>query len=48
MERTKAANRRTKRLPLICAVVIGATFAVPLASSLAEDGTLKPKSDRHR
>jgi len=47
MERTKAASRRTRRLLLICGVVIGATFAVPHASSLAEDGPLNPKSEQN-
>jgi len=35
----------TKRLLLICAVVMGTTFAVPRASRPAEDGPLKPKSE---
>jgi len=45
MERTKAANSRAMRLLLICAVVMGTTFPVPHASSLAEDGPLKAKSE---
>ena len=47
MEQTKTADRRAKRVLLICAVVIAATFVVPPASSPAEDGPLKPKSEQN-